>query len=262
MIVVRVCAIGVLFLSAALMWRTYYAAGCAPLAIPSVATIFLLLSLREWSIWRRQCFAGCHFREGTSLRRLFSSPVSPTIFSTGIAVVLGIVVAVEIIVRPLFFLALLAADFALAALLLVGVAEALRSSVSVRAAHVIVKSWAVFVNALILLTALVAWTAYFESPPSWANADFSEMAAGALGTVSSSCPYTHVVLKTAMMKDAAAWWAILSSEARFGNSFGVHLRVIAWTAFLMTGAISAFAISRLIVEIVYRSGVGGARHVR
>ena len=251
---------GGLFIAAIALWREYYSVSCASLAAPGAAALLLTVSLREQWVWRRRCLAQCQFKPETTLRRFFGSALWPTLASAALALILSFIVATELAFRPVQFMALLAVDVVIVALLMRAISWMIRSSAQGGFERLVVKSWASGLNALALLGGIVAMALYADVPR-WADSNIVQMTSNAVDSVGSSCVYTNLALEIAIVKDAISWWAILVAETMFGGALEFELHLLAWAIFLISGSLSAVAFSRLIVEILDRVGLIGDDNV-
>jgi len=240
--------VGVILCAA--LWRRYAGTGCLPLAIPMAAILMLTVSLREGALWRRRCLSAGAFRDGTALRRFTSAATLPTLGAVGVAVLLGTAAAVEVLRRPPEFLLLLAGGGVVAAVSAAALTRVLRPGLNAGARAVVVKAWAARFTALVLFTAMTAWT--LSSPaPRWLRPDFFETLAGAAATAGSACPLTDTVLHLAILQESAAWWAMVQGDATVGPALSPGLHIAAWAGFLVADGIGALGFGRLLTDMVY-----------
>jgi hypothetical protein len=230
------------------------------LLLPLAFLGVLAFSLVEATLRRQQCLAACYFLEGTWLRRLFSRALLHCLIAVLIAVTLTTVIAINLAMRPLGFFWLLAADIVAVVLLVRAVQSTLRTKVAPRMLSVVTRSWVSALNGVLLLAALIAMTLFSNGPP-YQDRELFNMLAGALNASVSRCPSIELVLQAAAAKDALAWWAILSTDSQFDTDLSTEARLGAWMIFLISDALSAFAFSRLITQIVHWASKSGDQNV-
>lgn len=251
----RVIVASVLALGLLAAWRLGYAQSCAALAAPAALAIVLVITLREAAVMRRRCLAACYFNEGTFLRRLFSGVVWPTLTSLGLALVLAIALMLDVATWDETTLIVLAADVVLLIVILRLVEAAARGSASAKARPVVVKSVSAALNALALLAAIVALR-FYSPPPAYADPSLFTMMERAAASFQSSCGTIDVAIQLQMSKEALGWWLALTSDGLVadGGGFSAVVRWAMWGLFLVGGAVSAFAYSRYMAEVLHRAG--------
>ena len=238
-------------LGALAAWRETYALSCLALLAPAFIFIVVVLGMREYGVLRRRFFAGFYFAEGSWLRAFFSRTLIVTRFAMFGAFIPTAALCLDLTTWSPYELGVVAAD-ALVLILLLRLFDGLtRGAARPEARAVLVKSWAVSVNVVLLVAGLIG--ARLMSPyPDYVAPSLATTMTEAGRTLSSVCPWIDLALQLQIGKEALGWWLITTTEARLAaaGDFGL-LRWLAWAIFLISGSLSAYAYSRFLAQLAY-----------
>lgn len=242
----RILAAVIVTLAGLLIWRITYGSQCVSTAIPLLVIILIGYQTAEYAVFRRRCFADCFFNDGTVLHRMFYRPY----FSIGIAMFVSIVAGLSLLLNLLTWtppvLALLAVDGFFLAFLTPGSAVLSEGHLRPSIARLATKNVIATLNAGVLLAALLAIQFYSPFPEFVDPASLSNTIAQAFRTVGSQCVATDFLAKLQVAKEGFSWWLMLRANVELADP---TFRAAAWILFLLSGSLSVWAYSKLIVQV-------------
>ena len=238
-------------LGALAAWRETYAISCLALLAPVFVFVVVLMGVREHGVMRRRFFAQFYFKEGSWLRGFFSRTLIVTLFAFFGALIPTAALCLDLTTWTPYELGIVTADALVLIFLLRLFDWMTRGAARPEVRSVLVKGWAVAVNVVLLVAALI--TVRLMSPyPDYVQPGLTAMMAEASKTISSTCPWIDLGLQVQIGKEAVGWWLITNTEARLSASgdFG-FIRWLAWAIFLISGSLSAYAYSRFLAQLAY-----------
>ncbi|MEM9723887.1 MAG: hypothetical protein AAF909_00295 [Pseudomonadota bacterium] len=259
-----------LCLGALAAWRATYPITSAALIAPAFIFVVVVYGMRESALLRRRFFGHFYFKDGTWLRRIFLRPLWPTFLALLAAILPTLALCLDVTTWSPQELAVLAAGSIFLVALLRIFDAALRGVTRGPARAVLVKRWAVGVNAIALAAALIVVKLQM-TPPDYVARSLADTWTAAQASIGSESPWIDVALQAQMGKEALGWWLVTSTEA-FLNAAGAGspppaagadatwwsgvtltdpLRWLAWGLFLVSGALSAYGFSWFVAQLAY-----------
>lgn len=234
-------------------WLLYYRSGCWALLVPLVIIVVLTLSGRARRLWRRRCIADCLFERGSLLHRLLYSSTWATVLSLAAALVLTAALMMDIPGWNSVVLAVFVLDAVLQAVLYLAIWHLVHRSVRVRPGPrmVLVRSWSVALNVLLMLSVLLAVQlkqpppAYLETSP-----QLHEMLQAATAEIGSECQLIDTLVRFGRESEALGWWLTLRATR---VTQGTLLAWLAWGLFLLGGSLSLWAYSAFCTELIHKA---------
>jgi hypothetical protein len=238
------------------VWRATYDSQCLSTAIPALLILLIAFQTAEYSIVRRRCFADCMFNDGTVLHRMFYRRY----FAIGIAFFVSIVAGFSLLLNLLTWsdpiLALLIVDGIVLAFLTPVVTSLGRQHLNPGIARIATKNVLIVINAGLLLAALLAIQYYSPFPRFVDPASLTNTVTQAFAAYGSQCLVTDFLAKLQVAKEGFSWWLMLKANVQLSDP---TFRAAAWIIFLVSGSLSVWAYSKLIVQAAdLASGPGEA----
>lgn len=238
------------------VWRATWESQCLSTAIPALLILVIALQTAEYSIVRRRCFADCMFNDGTFFHRMFYRRY----FAIGIAFFVSIVAGLSLLLNLITWqepiLALLIVDGVLLALLTPAVTALGRHHLNPGVARIATKNLLIVINAGLLLAALLAIQFYSPFPAFVDPASLTNTITQAFQAYGSQCLATDFMAKLQVAKEGFSWWLMLKANVQLADP---TFRAAAWIIFLVSGSLSVWAYSKLIVQAAdMASGPGEA----
>ena len=243
--------------AALVIWRETYSLQCASGAIPLLAIALIGFQTAEYAVFRRRCFADCAFEAGSFLHRFYSRTFLSILIAIFVSVVAGLSLLFNLLTWTEPVLALLAVDglflaFVTPAVIGVG-SRHLRPGI----ARIATKNIVAAVNAALLLAPLLAIQYYSPFPAFVDQASLTNTISQAFQSFGSQCVPTDVLTKLQVAKEGFSWWLMLKANVQLTDP---TFRVAAWIIFLVSGSLSVWAYSKLIVQVADLASGSGERN--
>ena len=243
-------------MAAMLVWRTTYESQCVSLAIPLLVIAIIGYQTAQLALYRRRCFADCVFNVGSPLHRLYYRAALSVLLAVLLSVVAGLSLMLNVLSWSAPVLLLLAFDGFLLAAATPGGVRMLTNHFRPAIAGTASRSLLASVNALLLLPPLLALQYFSPFPPFLDQASLPNTIVQAYEALGSQCMATNLVVKFHAAKEGLAWWLTLRASMELSDP---TYRWAAWTLFLLSGSLSVWAYSKLVVQVA-DFAVQGDRH--
>jgi hypothetical protein len=246
-----------ILLSLALLgvWRATYDATCLGLIPAAVVVAVIAAAAREQAMRRRYCLAECWFREHSFPARFLRSGLIVTLRALAVSLFTGGFLLLSLLLWGELMLIVLALD----SLILTALSAAIRSGsprfFRPESHRVLVKSWSVGINTL-LMAGILFYAQLYSPVPEYLTDSLTTTLDAASARVASSCPTVDMLAGIYQEKEAFAWWLMVQGS---GQLDAPALRWTAWSIFLLSGTLGVWAYSRLMVQMIdFARGLEGA----
>jgi hypothetical protein len=253
----RILAAALVVFAALAVWRLTYGSQCASGVIPLLAIALIGFQTAEYAVFRRRCFADCAFSDGSFLHRFYSRTVLATALAIFVSAVAGLSLFLNLLTWTEPVLALLAADGLLLALVAPPLIRISSGHLRPGIARIAAKNIIAAVNAALLLGPLLAIQYYSPFPPFVDTASLPNTITQALQAFSSQCLATDFLAKLQAAKEGFSWWLMLKANVQLSDP---TFRAAAWIIFLVSGSLSVWAYSKLIVQAADLASGSGERN--
>lgn len=247
-----------LALLAMMAWRYSHTITCFSLILPVAAMIMIAVPSARFTIARRQCFANCFFVPGSFLHGWFQRKTVSIFIAVALAALGTFSLMLSLVTWETSILTAIAIDGLIVAtiaprLLLLGTSQ-LRPEMASLAARATLAN----TNALAIVAPLL-WLQFNEPIPDFVDRENSlgRTILNATAIYSSNCAVIDQVLWLNAVKESFSWWLVNLANANLSDP---NYRLAAWLAFLSSSLPSAWAFSRLIVEVSFQSQPHGGRN--
>lgn len=242
----KLIAAPLIVMAALLVWRETYDSQCGSLGIPLLAIAIIGYQTAQYAIYRRRCFADCFFNERSRLHRYYHRAAIPVLLAVVLSVVAGLSLILSALTWSVPVLMLLGVDGLVVAAVIprgVGVlARHLRPAMAGTASRSLLAS----ANALLLLPPLLAVQYYSPFPTFLDQASLANTISQAHEALGSQCLPTDLAVKFHAAKEGISWWLMLRASVELAEP---NYRWVAWPLFLISGSLSVWAYSKLIVQV-------------
>ena len=241
----RILAAVLVVFAALAVWRLTYDSQCASAAIPLLAIALIGFQTAEYAVFRRRCFSDCAFEEGSFLHRFYSRTTLSIVVAIFVSAVAGLSLFLNLLTWTDPVLALLAADGLLLAFIAPPLIRTGSRHLRPGIARIASKNIIAALNAVLLLVPLLAIQYYSPFPAFVDPASLTTTVSQALQSFNSQCLATDFLAKLQAVKEGFSWWLMLKANVQLPDP---TFRVAAWIIFLVSGSLSVWAYSKLIVQ--------------
>ncbi len=238
------------------VWRETYALSCISLLIPLGIVGLITFYARDLAMQRRLCWVRCFVDHNHGL----SAWLKRTHLSTAVAIFSAFIATVALVSSMTFWpprlLWVLLADALLLTLIFIGLQRWTKNLLQHGTHAVIIKHWSVTINTLVLLTGLVLAQLY--SPiPQYLQAGLLSSLQAANSEIISPCSLIENWIRLAHEVDALSWWLMERGNQHLQAGWP---RGLAWSLFLLSNSLSAWAFSRLLAQLLHLASADEPPH--
>jgi len=228
------------------VWRETYDATCLGFLPAAMVVAVIAVAAREQALRRRYCLAECWFTAGSLPARILRSRVLVTLRALLVSLFTGGVLLLSLPLWKGPMLIALALDSLIVAMLFSALRALSARIFQPRSQLLLVKSWTVAFNTL-LMAGVLFYMQLYSLVPDYLDDSLRATLDAASKQIASNCPPVDTLAGLYQEKDAFAWWLMVQGSDRLDVP---SLRWAAWTIFLLSGTLGLWAYSRLLVQMI------------
>jgi len=229
-----------------LAWKSVHTESCLVLAFPITIIIIISMSVIEFSAKKKECLAQFYFIESSLLYRLYNSKKILFIKSLLLSVLLGTSLMIAVVFWDIKIIQILFFDIFILYWIYAKTLNILAGSIKKMMKYVIAKDISVSINTFLLIVSILIVEIY--SPiPIYVDISLKTTLISAYNIFSSECTVINFLLKLNAEKDAFSWWAMLNVDNHINDK---NLKILAWTTFLLSNSLAAYAYSRYMIQLI------------
>lgn len=227
-----------------IMWKFTYSFSCFSLLFPIIVGGLLFKTSYEYKNAKKQCLAGCYFKDESFLYKLFTRKFFIFMLSIIGAIILSIVLMLNVVVFTLVDWIILFLDSFFIFLLYKYFSK--NNSLKESIKEPIIKNSVAYVNSFLLMI-LFFGISLIQTPPSYIQNELLETIRVASNQIHSNCQFIDFLVGLSNEVVAMKWWIMLKFTLNIHNHY---LKELMWIIYLIGNFVMLFAFSKLNLEVL------------
>ncbi len=229
------------------VFKLFYVYDCYILLLPLVALGVIASSFIELKLKHRSCSYGCYFNKESWLFKLLSSPYLIILFLLIYSVGLTLTIFMEVIFFTNIMWIYLALHVGMMVFAYDKIKVTLASTVKPEMHKLLAREFSVKAGSLVLFI-VMGLLFYYSDTPSYIVATLEQSVQNATNSVGSDCLVIDYLARVKVELNAAIHWAVLNTTQHIDAN---DAKIYIWLLFLITNALSAVGVNRLIAQNIY-----------